>query len=55
MGGIFWYNRRMTAQEQAKAIAEALKGRKGEDVKIYDVRGKSALTDSSNSRNGGVS
>lgn len=35
----------MTAQEQAKAIANALEGRKGENVKIYDVRGKSALTD----------
>ena len=35
----------MTVQEQAKKIADALEGRKGENVKIYDVRGKSALTD----------
>lgn len=35
----------MTAEEQANAIAAALTGRKGEDVKIYDVRGKSSLTD----------
>ena len=35
----------MTAEEQAKAIAAALEARKGVDVKIYDVRGKSSLTD----------
>jgi len=35
----------MTAAEQAKAIAGALEGRKGVDIRIYDVRGKSALTD----------
>lgn len=35
----------MTAEEQAKAIAAALEERKGVDVKIYDVRGKSSLTD----------
>ena len=35
----------MTAEEQAKAIATALEERKGTDVKIYDVRGKSTLAD----------
>jgi ribosome-associated protein len=35
----------MTAEEQAKAFAEALVDGKGEDVKIYDVRGKSSLAD----------
>ena len=35
----------MTAEEQAKAIATALEERKGTDVKIYDVRGKSSLAD----------
>ena len=35
----------MTAQEQAEAIKKALEERKGTDVKIYDVRGKSSLTD----------
>ncbi|MCQ2368229.1 MAG: ribosome silencing factor [Kiritimatiellae bacterium] len=35
----------MTPKEQAEVIAKALSDRKGEDVKIYDVRGKSALTD----------
>jgi len=35
----------MTVQEQAETIAKALKDRKGEDVKIYDVRGKSSLAD----------
>jgi len=35
----------MTAEEQAKAIAKALEERKGVDVRIYDVRGKSGLTD----------
>jgi len=35
----------MTAEDQAKAIAVALEARKGVDVKIYDVRGKSSLTD----------
>ena len=35
----------MTAEEQAKLVAKALEDRKGADVKIYDVRGKSGLTD----------
>ncbi len=35
----------ITPEEQAKAIAAALEGRKGADVKIYDVRGKSDLAD----------
>jgi len=35
----------MTAEDQAKAIAAALEARKGVDVRIYDVRGKSSLTD----------
>ncbi|MBR4354935.1 MAG: ribosome silencing factor [Kiritimatiellae bacterium] len=35
----------MTAEEQTKAIAEALAERKGIDIKVYDVRGKSSLTD----------
>ncbi len=35
----------MVAEEQAKKIAAALEERKGEDIKIYDVRGKSSLTD----------
>ena len=40
------YNiRNMTAEEQAKVIAKALEDRKGTDVKIYDVRGKSQLAD----------
>jgi len=35
----------MTSEEQAKAIVQALEERKGVDIKIYDVRGKSSLTD----------
>ena len=35
----------MTAEEQAKLIAKALEDRKGADVKVYDVRGKSPLAD----------
>ena len=35
----------MTAEEQAKAVARALEERKGTDVKIWDVRGVSPLTD----------
>ena len=35
----------MTAEEQAKVLAAALEGRKAADVKVYDVRGKSGLTD----------
>jgi len=35
----------MNAEEQAKTIAEALERCKGENVKTYDVRGKSALSD----------
>ncbi len=40
-----WYNTDMIAEEQVKVIARALEDRKGEDVKIYDVRGKSQLAD----------
>ena len=35
----------MEAVEEAKIIAKALEESKAEDVKIYDVRGKSSLTD----------
>ena len=35
----------MEAAEEAKIIAKALEESKAEDVKIYDVRGKSSLTD----------
>ena len=35
----------MEAAEEAKIISEALEESKAEDVKIYDVRGKSSLTD----------
>jgi len=35
----------MTAEEQARRIAQALEDCKGTDVKVYDVRGKSALAD----------
>ena len=35
----------MNSEEQAKEIAKALEDAKGTDVKIYDVRGKSGLTD----------
>ncbi len=35
----------MTPQEQAEMMAKALEDRKGTDVRIYDVRGKSSLTD----------
>ena len=35
----------MTAEQQAQAIAQALEDAKGQDVKVYDVRGKSGLTD----------
>ena len=35
----------MTAEEQVKTIAQALEDRKGTDVKIYDMRGKSQLAD----------
>lgn len=35
----------MTAEEQANAIACALEGRKAQDVRIHDVRGKSSLAD----------
>ena len=36
---------RMTAEEQAKAAAAALEACKGEDVRIYDVRGRSMIAD----------
>ena len=35
----------ITAEEQARAIASALEARKGVDVRVYDVRGKSELAD----------
>lgn len=35
----------MNSEEQAKDIAKALEDAKGTDVKVYDVRGKSGLTD----------
>lgn len=35
----------MTACDEAVAIARDLEDKKGEDVKIYDVRGISGLTD----------
>ena len=35
----------MTAEEQAQAVAAALEERKGMEVKVWDVRGKSPLTD----------
>ena len=35
----------MTAQELAEVAANALEDCKGADVKVYDVRGKSSLTD----------
>ncbi|MBO6167583.1 MAG: ribosome silencing factor [Kiritimatiellae bacterium] len=35
----------MTSEEMAALAAKALEERKGTDVKIYDVRGKSQLTD----------
>ena len=35
----------MTVEEQVRRIAQALEERKGTDVKVYDVRGKSALAD----------
>lgn len=35
----------MTSEETAKLAAKALEDCKGADVKVYDVRGKSPLTD----------
>jgi len=35
----------MTVEEQVDAIVKALEDRKGVDVKVYDVRGKSSLAD----------
>jgi ribosome-associated protein len=32
-------------KEQVEKLVAALESRKGEDVKVYDVRGKSSLTD----------
>ena len=40
-----WYNIGMTAEEQTKLVARSLEERKGVDVRIYDVRGKSQLAD----------
>jgi len=35
----------MTVEQQAETVAKALGDRKGGDVKVYDVRGKSSLAD----------
>lgn len=35
----------MTTEQQVERIVKALEDRKGADVKVYDVRGKSSLTD----------
>jgi ribosome-associated protein len=35
----------MTVEKQVEAIVKALEDRKGVDVKVYDVRGKSSLAD----------
>lgn len=35
----------MEADKQAETVAKALADRKGSDIKIYDVRGKSPLAD----------
>lgn len=35
----------MTVEKQVEAIVKALEDRKGADVKVYDVRGKSSLAD----------
>ncbi len=35
----------MIAEEQVQKIVQALEDRKGTDVKVYDVRGKSQLAD----------
>ena len=35
----------MTAEEYAGLLARALEDKKAENIKIYDVRGKSGLTD----------
>ncbi len=35
----------MTPEEQVRRIVQALEERKGTDVKVYDVRGKSSLAD----------
>ena len=43
---LLWYNvRNMTIEEQTQAIVKALEERKGTDIKVYDVRGKSQLAD----------
>jgi len=35
----------MTEEQQVEAVVKALEDRKGADVKVYDVRGKSSLAD----------
>ena len=35
----------MTVENQVESIVKALEDRKGVDVKVYDVRGKSSLAD----------
>ena len=35
----------MTSEEQVKTAVKALEERKGDNVKVYDVRGKSQLAD----------
>ena len=39
-----WYNADMEAIDEANVIARSLEESKAEDVKIYDVRGKSSQT-----------
>ena len=35
----------MNSEKQAQDIVSALENAKGEDIKVYDVRGKSGITD----------
>ena len=35
----------MNSEKQAQDIVAALENAKGEDIKVYDVRGKSGITD----------
>ena len=35
----------MNSEKQAQEIVAALSDAKGEDIKVYDVRGKSGITD----------
>ena len=38
-------NADMNAEEEVKSFVAALEAAKGENIKVYDVRGKSGLTD----------